>query len=97
MCGKAEESLNDVLSECSKLSQKEYKRRHDWFVRKIRWEICRKYGIEVEEKWCEHRPEVIMENVNVRHYGISQYKLIMKYMGEDQMSLWYRRIKIIAR
>ena len=26
MCGKAEENVNDVLSECSKLAQKEYKR-----------------------------------------------------------------------
>ena len=34
MCGKAEESVN-VLSECSKLAQKEYKRRHDCFGTKI--------------------------------------------------------------
>ena len=42
MCGKAEERVNHVLSECSKLAQKEYKRRHDWFGTKIQWEICRK-------------------------------------------------------
>ena len=41
MCGKAEERVNHVLSECSKLAQKEYKR-HDWFGTKIQWEICRK-------------------------------------------------------
>ena len=35
MCGKDEESANHVLSECSKLAQKEYKRRHDWFRMKI--------------------------------------------------------------
>ena len=29
MCGKAEESVNHVLSKCSKLAQKEYKRQHD--------------------------------------------------------------------
>ena len=29
MCGKTEESVNLVLSECSNLAQKEYKRRHD--------------------------------------------------------------------
>ena len=62
MCGKAEESVNHVLSECSKLPQKEYKRRHDWFETKIHWEICIKYGIEVTEKWYEHKPEVVMEN-----------------------------------
>ena len=42
MCGKAEQRVNHVLSECSKLAQKEYKRRHDWFGTKIQWEICRK-------------------------------------------------------
>ena len=31
MCGKAEESANHVLSKCSKLVQKEYKRRQDCF------------------------------------------------------------------
>ena len=29
MCGKAEEIVNHVLSECNKLAQKRYKRRHD--------------------------------------------------------------------
>ena len=63
MCGKAEESVNHVLSECSKLAQKEYKKRHDQFGTKIHWEICRKYGIKVKEKWYEHKPEeVVMEN-----------------------------------
>ena len=54
--GKAEESVNHVLSECSKLAQKEYKRQHDWFGMKIHREICRKYRIEVKEKWYEHKP-----------------------------------------
>ena len=62
MWGKAEESVNHVLSEYSKLAQKEYKRRHDWFRTKIHWEICRKYGIEVNEKWYEHKSEIVMEN-----------------------------------
>ena len=61
MCGKAENSVNHVLSECSKLVQKEYKRRHDWFGTKVHWEICRKYGIEVKEKWYEHKSEVVMK------------------------------------
>ena len=60
--GKAEESVNHVLSECNKLAQKEYKRRHDWFRTMIHWEICRKYGIEVKEKWYKCKSEVVMEN-----------------------------------
>ena len=35
MCGKPEESVNHVLSECNKLVQKEYERRRDWFGTKI--------------------------------------------------------------
>ena len=74
-----------MLSECSKLAQKEYKRRHDWFGTKIHWKICRKYGIEVKEKGYEHKPKVVIENV--RYYETLQYKRIMKYMEEDQMTL----------
>ena len=48
MCGKPEERVNHVLSECSSLAKQEYKKRHDWFGIKIHWEICRKYGIEVK-------------------------------------------------
>ena len=62
MCRKAEDSVNHKLSECSKLAQKEYKRRHDCFGTRIHWEICRKYGIEMKEKWYEDNPEVVMEN-----------------------------------
>ena len=50
MCGKAEESVNHVLSKCSKLAQKEYKKQNYWFGTKIHWKICRKYGIEVKKK-----------------------------------------------
>ena len=62
MCVKAEESVNHVVRKCSKLAQKEYKKRYDWFGTKIHWEICRKYGIEMKEKWYGHKPEVVMEN-----------------------------------
>ena len=34
MCGRADETINHLLSECSKMAQKEYKRRHDWMGEK---------------------------------------------------------------
>ena len=40
---------NYVLSECCKLDQKEYKRRHNWFGTSIYWEICRKGKIKVKK------------------------------------------------
>ena len=53
MCGKADESINHLLSECSKMAQKEYKRRHGWIGRKIHWEVCRKYGLDTKDRWYE--------------------------------------------
>jgi len=41
MCGKVDETINHILSECSKLAQKEYKRRHDWVGKKIHWEYVK--------------------------------------------------------
>ena len=62
MCGKADESISHLLSECSKLSQEEYIRRHNWMGKKIHWEVCRKYGLEAKAKWYEHEPQAICEN-----------------------------------
>ena len=33
LCGDREKTINHIISECSKLAQKEYKTRHDWVSR----------------------------------------------------------------
>ena len=35
MCGETKEGVNNAVSKRSKLTQKEYKRQHDWFGTKI--------------------------------------------------------------
>ena len=40
LCGDRDETINHIISECSKLAQKEYKTRHDWVGKVIPWEIC---------------------------------------------------------
>ena len=62
MCSIADETINYIVSECSKLAQKEYKRRHDWIGRRIHLEICGSNGIHVKSKWYEHQPEAVIEN-----------------------------------
>ena len=47
MCGRVDETVNHVLSECSKMAQTEYKRRHDWVGNRIHWNVGRKYGIKL--------------------------------------------------
>ena len=39
-----------------------YKRRHDLIGKKVQWEVCRKFGIEVSKKWYQHEPETVAEN-----------------------------------
>ena len=60
MWGKANETINHLTNECAKMAQKEYKRRHDLVGKKIRWEVCRKFGIEVSRKWYQHEPETVV-------------------------------------
>ena len=74
MCGKADESINHVLSECNKMAQKEYKRRHDWIGKKIHWEVCRKYGLDTKDRWYEHEPQAVCENKIIRSRGTFQCK-----------------------
>ena len=62
MCNRTDETINHIVSECPKLAQREYKRRHDWVGRRIHWEICRANGIYVISKWYEHQPEAVIEN-----------------------------------
>ena len=37
LCGDRDETINHIISECSKLTQKEYKARHDWVGELIHW------------------------------------------------------------
>ena len=62
MCSGADGKINHIASECPKISQKEYKKRHDWIGKHIHWEICVANGIHVKPKWHEYQPETVIEN-----------------------------------
>ena len=48
ICDKKSESISHIVSECEKLAQKEYKRRHDNVARIVHWKL---WGIQPEKKW----------------------------------------------
>ena len=52
------ENLLRIVSGCSMLAQKEYKRRHDKVYLNIHWV----YGVKVCERWYEHEAEFFIEN-----------------------------------
>ena len=49
--GDRDEAINHIISECSKLAQKEYKVRHDCVSKVIHWEMCRKFQFDQTNKW----------------------------------------------
>ena len=43
LCGYRDETINHIISECSKLAQKEFKARHDWVGKVTHWEVCKEF------------------------------------------------------
>ena len=60
--GDRDEMINHIISECSKLAQKEYKARHDWVGKVVHWEMCRKFQFDHTNKWYMHKPASVLEN-----------------------------------
>ena len=62
LCGDRDETINHIISECSKLAQREYKARHDWVGKVIHWEMCKKFKFDHTKKWYMHNPAPVLEN-----------------------------------
>ena len=62
LCGDKDEIINHIISESSKLAQKEYKARHDWVGKVIHWEMCKKFKFDHANKWYMHNPAPVLEN-----------------------------------
>ena len=48
--------------ECSKFALREYNTRHDWVVRVIQSEMCKKFKFDHTNKWYMQNPEAVLEN-----------------------------------
>ena len=62
LCGNRDETINHIISECSKLAQREYKATHDWVGKVIHWEMCKKFQFDHTNKWYMHNPAPVPEN-----------------------------------
>ena len=62
LCGDRNETINHMISECSKLAQKEYKTRHGWMGKEIHWELWKKLKFNHTNKWYLHNLESVLEN-----------------------------------
>ena len=62
LCSDRDEAINHMISECSKLTQKEYEARHDWLVKMIYWEMGKKLKFDHANKCYMHKPAPVLEN-----------------------------------
>ena len=80
LCIDRHETINYIISECSKLAQKEYRTRHEWVKKVSHWELCKISKLSI-------LPNVICTNQNpslrirrIKLSGILQYnKEILKH------------------
>ena len=67
VCGATDETVAHIVSECSKLAQKEYKQvRHDKVAKMLHWKSCEKWRFNKAEKWHIHKPEKVLESENCK-------------------------------
>ena len=62
LCSDRDETINHIISECSKLAEKEFKARHEWVGKMIHWEMCKKFKFDLANKWYKHNPTPVLEN-----------------------------------
>ena len=55
LCDDRDETMNlIIISECSKLAQKQCKTRYDWVVEVIHWELCKEFKFDHTARWFMH-------------------------------------------
>ena len=50
LCGDRDETINHIISECSKLARKEYKTRHNLVGKVIHRDMCKKFKFDHTNK-----------------------------------------------
>ena len=88
LCKKADESIDLVVSGCSKLAQKEYKRRHDNLGKIVHWKLARKCNFEAGDKWYEHEPESVLES--------EDYKILWDFSIQTDHVIEARRPDLVV-
>ena len=73
-CWRSGDRVNHIISECSKLAQKEYESRNDWAGKVFNSALCKKLEFDHIDKWYIQKPEYLQEN------GI--HKLLWDFIDE---------------
>ena len=86
LSGSKYETINRIVSECSKVPQNEYKTKHEWVGRVIHWELCKKLKFDHTNEWYMHKSESILLNEMHKFIEILRYERITHSRTEDLTS-----------
>ena len=87
LCGDRNETINHVIIQCSKLAQKENKRRHDSAGKEIHWKLCRRFKVDHMNKGYMHNKESVQEN--------ETHKLLWDFEIKTDPQIFARRRDLI--
>ena len=88
MCGERGETISHLVSECSKLAQREYKQRHDNVAKYIHSLLAEKYENESATNWYKQKPEEAMNGQG--------FKVLWDFVVQCDRFLQARRPNIVA-
>ena len=77
LCGNKDETVYHMISNCSKLTEKENKTRHDWVGKLIHWELCKRLKFDHSTK-----PELILENKT--HSILTDFEILTNHINSGQ-------------
>ena len=66
LCKVKEETIDHLMSICSKIAQIDYKERDDKVASVLHWNLCRKYNLLTADKWWEHKVNKVLQKENIK-------------------------------
>jgi len=88
MCKGRAEIVVHITGECSKLTQLEYKKRHDKIAWIVHWSLCEKHDLPCSEQWYRHMagPVTEMEKIKIFCY-VSRLHRRTTWLNTDNKTL----------
>ena len=62
LCKEKEETVDHLISACSKIAQTDYKDRHNKVASLLHCNLCKKYHLPAADKWWKHKIEKVLQN-----------------------------------
>ena len=84
LCCERDETINYIISECSKLAQKEYKSRYDWVGKVIYWEMCKEFKFDHTNKLYMHNQAAVLDSDTHKLLRGFDIQRINNSLPEDQ-------------